>query len=249
MTVPSASQGGLSEASPPRHHDRGGHGANAPLPTLRTMLLVIAWLVLYKTGHDGPMVRDGALRLLTMRIRHPATRSLHPEEPAAGGCLEGWATSRHTSSFSRRNSSEFCKHVVPQEAEGAGNAGCFSQHPRPRVRMGRSTRAVVATGESRITGTPCAMVLRFPSCSPRRPGFVASVMREAWPHAFDTCLGVSGPHDFAVRAQHRSSVDVPRPSHPAPNTRDDREAPLFSGAGRGELVEMICPTGIAEYFC
>ena len=41
------------------------------------------------------------------------------------------------------------------------------------------------------------------------------------------------PHDFALRAQHRSSVDVPRPSHPALYTRDDREAPLLSSAGRG----------------
>jgi hypothetical protein len=39
-----------------------------------------------------------------------------------------------------------------------------------------------------------------------------------------------------------------RPPHPAPNTRDDREAPLFSGTGRRGLIEMICPTGIAEYF-
>ena len=42
---------------------------------------------------------------------------------------------------------------------------------------------------------------------------------------------------------------MPRPSHPSFYTRDDREAPLLSSAGRGELVEMICPTGIAEYFC
>src|SRR6516225_11242867 len=42
---------------------------------------------------------------------------------------------------------------------------------------------------------------------------------------------------------------MPRPSHPSFYTRDDREAPLLSSAGRGELVEMICPTGIAEFFC
>src|SRR6516162_4454901 len=40
-----------------------------------------------------------------------------------------------------------------------------------------------------------------------------------------------------------------RPSHPAPNVRDDREAPLLWSAGRGELVKMICPTGIAKFFC
>ena len=43
----------------------------------------------------------------------------------------------------------------------------------------------------------------------------------------DTSVGVSGPHDFAVRAQCHSSFDKPRPSHPAPNVRDDRETPLL----------------------
>ena len=73
-------------------------------------------------------------------------------------------------------------------------------------------------------------------------------MREASPHALDTCLGVSGPHDFAVRFDIARPTISTRPSHPAPNTRDDREAPLFSGTGRRELVEMICPTGITKYF-
>jgi len=39
-----------------------------------------------------------------------------------------------------------------------------------------------------------------------------------------------------------SSDNTPRPSHPAPNVRDDREAPLFIGCGtRGRMV-LICPT-------
>jgi hypothetical protein len=33
-----------------------------------------------------------------------------------------------------------------------------------------------------------------------------------------------------------------------PAFRDDRKPPLC-GTGRAELVEMICPTGKAEYFC
>jgi hypothetical protein len=39
-----------------------------------------------------------------------------------------------------------------------------------------------------------------------------------------------------------------RPSHPAPNVRDDRDTPLFSGAERGEVIETICPTTKAKYF-
>jgi hypothetical protein len=38
-----------------------------------------------------------------------------------------------------------------------------------------------------------------------------------------------------------------RPSHPAPNVRDDRDTPLFSGAGWREVLKMICPTAKAKY--
>jgi hypothetical protein len=56
-------------------------------------------------------------------------------------------------------------------------------------------------------------------------------------------------HTPSPSASRHSSDDVKRPSHPAPYTRDDREAPLLSSTGWRELVEMICPTGIAKYFC
>jgi hypothetical protein len=39
-----------------------------------------------------------------------------------------------------------------------------------------------------------------------------------------------------------------RPPHPAPNVRDDREAPLLIEAGQRKFVEMICPTGKAISF-
>jgi hypothetical protein len=41
----------------------------------------------------------------------------------------------------------------------------------------------------------------------------------------DASVGASGPHDFAVRAHRHSSLDMPRPSRPAPNVRDDRDTP------------------------
>ena len=49
---------------------------------------------------------------------------------------------------------------------------------------------------------------------------------------------VSEPHDLAVRenvfVQHANAhLTLPRPPHPAPNVRDDREAPLLIEAGRG----------------
>jgi hypothetical protein len=43
----------------------------------------------------------------------------------------------------------------------------------------------------------------------------------------DTSVGVSEPHDFAVRVRRSRQQHHPRPPHPAPNVRDDREAPLL----------------------
>jgi hypothetical protein len=63
----------------------------------------------------------------------------------------------------------------------------------------------------------------------------------------DTSVGASGPHDFAVRFSTIRQERI-RVHRIPPRVRDDREPPLC-GTGRGELVEMICPTGKAEYFC
>ena len=43
----------------------------------------------------------------------------------------------------------------------------------------------------------------------------------------DTSVGVSGPHDFAVRYHAIRQRRNQRPPHPAFNVRDDREAPLL----------------------
>ena len=45
----------------------------------------------------------------------------------------------------------------------------------------------------------------------------------------DASLGASEPHDFAVREKRHSSKAPPRPPHPAPYVRDDRETPLCLG--------------------
>src|SRR5271157_5714663 len=64
----------------------------------------------------------------------------------------------------------------------------------------------------------------------------------------DASVGAPGPHDFSVRARvarlRRNRVH--RIPHPTFVTMAN--APLIE-AGRREFVEMICPTGIAIYFC
>jgi hypothetical protein len=88
--------------------------------------------------------------------------------------------------------------------------------------------------------------------SPRGPGFLAPVIAQASPAQLDLSVGRPGPHAFAVRgtsvvAQELRPRDDPRPSHPASNVRDDREAPLISEAGRGETITDFRKTE-EEYF-
>jgi hypothetical protein len=54
-------------------------------------------------------------------------------------------------------------------------------------------------------------------------------------------LGAPGPHDFAVRNNVIRLLTPLRPSHPAPNVRDDREAPLM-WVRDARMIVLICPT-------
>ena len=62
-----------------------------------------------------------------------------------------------------------------------------------------------------------------------------------------TSPGVPGPHDFAVRNRAARHTIRSRPSHPAPNTRDDGEAPLV-GAGRRQMWHTFPENG-RKIFC
>ena len=65
----------------------------------------------------------------------------------------------------------------------------------------------------------------------------------------DASVGASGPHDFAVRDEQRSSLRPSRPSHPSPNVRDDREAPLLAGVERQVLYCCVYQTKKRNIFC
>ena len=88
------------------------------------------------------------------------------------------------------------------------------------------------------------------------PGDRLSCPRVATTRVPRVALGAStaapGPYDFAVRRLtsrlRKKRLVKPRPSHPAPNVRDDREAPLLIRCGtRGNLL-LICPTVQANSF-
>src|SRR5271169_5177728 len=72
-------------------------------------------------------------------------------------------------------------------------------------------------------------------------------------HRLDASVGASGPHDFAVRdsiirPRARARLTLPRPSHPAPNVRDDRETPLVMRRGTARVLVLIWPDEEAKYF-
>jgi hypothetical protein len=107
-----------------------------------------------------------------------------------------------------------------QRAQGKPGARCT----RSLAWCVKNTRV----SHHRFTGTPglpCAMVLTVSSalspvtglCCHRRP---QETCKKLASQELDTSVGVSGPHDFAVRGQCHSSarycaLDMPRPSHPA----------------------------------
>jgi hypothetical protein len=139
----------------------------------------------------------------------------------------------HTFAASPRMSELFWKHHALERPEGAGNAGC-PLHPWPPVQQ-KSTGAGT-------TGTP------------DRPAFparwlyglyVLSPVTIAWlpPSAarrvsvFATLTPASERQDHTTSPSAPASfVNAPpkRPSHPAPNVRDDREAPLLIRAGHAD---------------
>jgi hypothetical protein len=146
------------------------------------------------------------------------------------------------SASSRHEMSELLKATRPRNREGAGKAGC---PPHPWSACNKKHAA-----EPQVQADPPAfpaqwlygLYVIFPvtmlGCHRHPAGHDLARL--------SACIGAPEPHDFAVRthAARRAKIapgDV-RPSHPAPNVRDDREPPLFLGCGMGESIVLICPT-------
>jgi hypothetical protein len=107
---------------------------------------------------------------------------------------------------------------------------------RRECRERSAPAAACATKSTRVSnhryaasaGIPCAMVLRLMSRSPRGPGSFAPVIPEKLAsQELSASVGAPGPHAFAVRNSIARLATPLRPPHPAPNVRDDREAPLL----------------------
>jgi hypothetical protein len=95
----------------------------------------------------------------------------------------------------------------------------------PMARLQQKKQAAVTTGSAGSSGIPCAMVLRLIRVLPGVPGFLATVALRNVSQSLTPASGgqdhTTSPSAPVLRQLHRK-----RPSHPAANTRDDREAPL-----------------------
>ncbi len=151
---------------------------------------------------------------------------------------------RHSFAISRPDTPELC-HLLPalsnQRAQGMPGARCA----RSRAWCVVNTRV---SHHGHTGNTRHSPRNGFNGLLRALPGDRACLPpSSAVARQLDTSVGASGPHDFAVRfsAIRQERIRVHRIP---PRVRDDREPPLC-GTGRAELVEMICPTGKAEYFC
>jgi len=118
-----------------------------------------------------------------------------------------------------------------------------SAYPQPRAQRVESTR-VRHHRSAKRSGIPRAIGFNGCFVLSLETGLIASIhgaMRQHYRHV-DVSIGTSGPHDFAVRARALRLTRKHRPSHLAPNVRDDRDTPLLMGRETAELLEMICAT-------
>src|SRR3984893_14696509 len=106
---------------------------------------------------------------------------------------------------------------------------------------------LVTPGTTPSTGIPCAMVLTVSFVLSPVTGLFCHRRRRNCFRQLDA--SVRGVRTTRLRRPPwcHSSTTPPRPSHPAPNVRDDRDTSLLWGE-TAESVEVICPTGQAKYF-
>jgi hypothetical protein len=97
--------------------------------------------------------------------------------------------------------------------------------------------AAVTTGSAETSRPSLRNGLRLIRDLPGAPGFLATIAHDAFASARDTSVGVSGPHDFAVRPDCARPAPPLRPSQPTSTYRDDAYVPLRRGGMR--MFSMI----------
>src|SRR5215470_17734785 len=104
----------------------------------------------------------------------------------------------------------------PRREEGAGNAGC-SPHPWPACN--KKSRRQSPQVRRNSPAFPARWFYGLLRTLLGEPGFIATVVFGIITQKLDTSVGVSGPHDFAVRLTlirpRANALELKRPPHPA----------------------------------
>jgi hypothetical protein len=112
-----------------------------------------------------------------------------------------------------RFASELCVFRVPQNSEGAGNAGRWP-HPQACVLKG-----VECTQDSQVgrndPALPAQWLYGLLRALPGVPGFLAPIAAQSLAR-LDPSIGGSGPHGLTVRDRTARLAARARPSQPAP---------------------------------
>jgi hypothetical protein len=141
------------------------------------------------------------------------------------------------------------KHVPPdiKRAQGMPGEGLTHGPPATKKAGGRHHRFSRIIRHSLRDGFNG--VLRT---LPGEPGFLAPVTCGLI-RRLDTSVGVSGPHDFAVRQSavrphEHSRAALSRPSHPDPRFVTTRDPPLLPGQGARMIIMSFRKTEVKYFF-
>ena len=114
----------------------------------------------------------------------------------------------------------------PRPSSMRGRREC-RVHAAPIASFAKTKRqtSVVTTGWPKHSGTPCTMVLQLIARSPRSTGLAS--LRRLRIHPAARLIPASGDQDHTPSPSASAHIVCapPRPSHPALDVRDDRDAP------------------------
>ena len=149
------------------------------------------------------------------------------------------SNSRCASAFSRRDVARGLPEIsLPSQVRGRRESRVRAA-PDSRVCNGSAVKN--AHAYSQVTpespGFPRAMVYGLYALSSVSPALLATVARESCAANLTPALGVSGPHDFAVRFGRSRQERHPRPPHPRPALMTLRNAPL---EWDGMAIDIAC---------
>src|SRR5215475_9752223 len=108
----------------------------------------------------------------------------------------------------------------------------------PMARLQQKKQAAVTTGTPNIPAFPAQWFTAYFVFSPESRAFLPPSPSGS-PKDLTPASGCQDHTTSPSACGITRQLMRPRPSRPAPNVRDDREAPLFTGAGRDKNAQLL----------